>query len=133
MDYHWADEKWEKNFKKLKEDYCNTQKIGKNLQSWINTQRNIFINGIVDEYGTISYNGNNLKKEQLQKLNELGFKWVCYNDRFYKKMIKTTGQAQGVQRVLTQKIDKVLKLMPNEINNKHYIKDINDEFLRQLR
>ena len=74
---------WDKNFSLLseyKEKYkefpkANTNFNNFNIGSWQSTQRNIFNNGEKQKDGSIVCNGSILTKEQIDKLNSIGFIW----------------------------------------------------------
>ena len=76
--------RWHKNFDLLKKyieendgKYPNFNEVyhNINLGSWVETQRNIFKNGVLQENGSIKYTEQELTKEQIELLESIDFTW----------------------------------------------------------
>ena len=111
---------WDQNYELLKEylqeynrNYTKSDEIykGKIIGNWIRSQRISYINGEKQEDGSIryEYSGNILTKEQVKKLNDIGFIWVFNKTRFRKRKIETKGQLEGTRRYLLNMIEKLEK------------------------
>lgn len=109
---------WEEKFEILKEylkehngEYPKREEIykGINLGFWIDRQRTTYNNGEKQEDGSIVYEAHILTKEQMDKLNSIGFMWIANLARFKNKTITTKGQLEGARRYLQSIIEELEK------------------------
>lgn len=71
-------------FKSYYEEYnrypkCYEEYKGYSLGHWVITQRMIYNNGVLQKDGSLVYNSNILTKEQIDKLNSIGFAWTSFD------------------------------------------------------
>ena len=116
--WDYYESNWNQNYELLKEylkkhngNYPKAKEVyqGENLGFWINNQRAVYNNGEKQKDGPIIYSGNILTKEQIKKLNNIGFIWVFNKARFRKRKIETKGQLEGARRYLLSTIEKLEK------------------------
>ena len=116
--WDYYESNWNQNYELLKEylkkhngNYPKAKEVyqGENLGFWINNQRAVYNNGEKQKDGPIIYSGNILTKEQIKKLNNIGFIWVFNKARFRKRKIETKGQLEGARRYLLSTSEKLEK------------------------
>lgn len=140
--YTTSDKFWETNFNLLKEylkennneypkEYVKYK--GYNLGSWVIRQREIFNNGTKLANGTLILRCCTLTKEQIDKLNSIGFTWVLKKSRYLNKIIDTKEDLEKRKRYLLEEFNRLTKNYNKEFESKEDIKNINKDVIKILR
>ena len=145
IDYDWNnsvyDTQWNEKYELLKE-YLK-EKNGKypvekekyhdvNIGYWVRRQRETLKKGEPYKKDSLRYGNVILTKEKIKKLEDINFKWIADENKYYKNEIESKEDLEKKKRYLLLKLNRLLLLQKAEIDSKEAINKINEEYMKIL-